>query len=422
MEKKKFSGTRIVFGSAVYMLLIMSVLGLYGPLYGMFPEYFHTDLVGLAWGISACQIVGAVTGMVAGKILRTLKPRKLMIIGGILPIVFGLVMCYWKGSVAGFCVAMGIGGVCCGLCTHGCVTDLIMRWYVEKRASMISFIMAVAMFGTATGQTLTTILYGILGDIGHTMLLASSILGVLIVFIAVFIIRDDPAALGQIPLGADNAGLVPGQEKEEPAGKEKKIDLAEVYKNPVFWCLVVAVCFTNSGASYIAGYLNTFLPTLGVDFSLGATFMSVMGYTAAVTLLVAGKIIDKIGIKKFTYTAMAGAILGNGLLLFLNYNQSALIPVLCGVTVGYSFAYATSTIHNLLCPILFVNSDIATEANTKLIAVVYGASAILGPALSSAIVSGGFPLFYKICLGFNAITLVSFILAFTFAKKRGMKV
>lgn len=422
METKKFSGKRIIVGASLYMILMMAVLGLYGPLYGMLSDYFNTDLVVLSLCVTACSILGAVTGIFAGKVLRAFGPRKCMMLGGILAVLFGVVMCFLKGSAVGFAVAMSIAGCICGICSHGCVTDLIMRWYIKKRSVMLGIVMAISMFGVASGQTLGSLLYGMGLSINHIFLVGGGTLGVLTLLVTIFLIRDNPEDLGQVAFGADDPEFMAQMETEvqTPEQSEKKADFSALYKNPVFWCMLIAVCFTNSGASYIAGYLTTFLPTVGVDFSISATFMSVMGYTAAVVMLCSGKIIEKAGVRNFTFLVLAGCFLGNGLLLSLNYSQSALIPILCGVTLGYSFAYTSSNIHNLLCPILFKDRAMATEANTKMIAVMYGGSAIMGPVLSKSIMASGFKAFYSICLVLNVIVTICFVFAFMFAKKRNM--
>lgn len=418
MESKKFSGTKIVIASSLYILVMLIGASFFNPIYAFYPDFFKTDLVGLTTAITVCQIVGFVSGLGAAKVYRIFRPKICMIIGGACLILYGLVIANIQ-NVWGFALGMGIQGINCGMFTHGLTTDLLMRWYVKKRSSMVAFVIGIASFGVAAGTAVGTFCYNTLGmSVYQINLIVPAILGVLAILTAVLLVHSDPADVGQKPYGADDPEVLAQiKTQEEAAGNRTKTPFKELLGNPVFWCLVGTVVFANTAVAYCNTWLGLYTIELGGNYAWTTTTMTIMGFTSAIFMTLAGKIIEKTSLKFYVYLACLGGVVCNLSLIYYGSNSSIL--ALVGIGIGYTAGFGLTTMENIVCPMLFTDKDIASEANTKLLALVFGCSAVLGPVMASIATAIGYKYFWVLNIAFLIIIIICYMLAFRFAKKSG---
>lgn len=229
-------------------------------------------------------------------------------------------------------------------------------------------------------------------------------------------VQSDPSDIGQEAYGADDPEIIQEMKAQEAQAQTKKATpLKMLLKNPVFWCLLGTVVFANTAVAYCNTWLGMYTLEVGGNYDWTTTTMTIMGFTSAIFMTLAGKIIEKVSLKFYVYMACIGGIVCNLALIYYASNPSIL--TLIGVGIGYTAGYSLTTMENVVCPVLFEDKEIASEANTKLLAVVFGCSALLGPVMATMATMIGYKSFWMVNIGFLILITICYALAFRFAKK-----
>ncbi|WP_022763352.1 L-lactate MFS transporter [Butyrivibrio sp. AD3002] len=186
----------------------------------------------LAIVFSIANVVGPITMIGGGKLVRTIGPRFVIMIGGIW-FGLGFLICGFAGSVPGLIFGFGI---CCGLAmgmTYGCTVSNCVKFFPDKRGLVGGI--ATASYGLSS-VLVPIIANAIISKMDVTM--AFKILGiaiVIIVFAASLLILPCPD--GFVP-----EGYVAPLSDNTKASKAKDYTWSEMLKTKEFYVMMVLMC------------------------------------------------------------------------------------------------------------------------------------------------------------------------------------
>lgn len=179
---------------------------------------------------SIANVVGPITMISGGKLVRTIGPKMVILIGGIW-FGLGMVICGFSNNVTMLIIGFGL---CCGLAmgmTYGCTVSNCVKFFPDKRG--LAGGLATASYGLSS-VLIPLIANAIISKMDVTM--AFKILGVaiiIIVFVASMFVLPCPD--GFIP-----EGYTPPVTNSSSAGKDYTWD--EMLKTPIFYIMIVMMC------------------------------------------------------------------------------------------------------------------------------------------------------------------------------------
>lgn len=184
----------------------------------------------LAIVFSIANTVGPITMIGGGKLVRTIGPRFVILIGGVW---FGIGM-----VISGFATSVAVlifgFGICCGLAmgmTYGCTVSNCVKFFPDKRGLVGGI--ATASYGLSS-VLVPLIANAIIAKMDVTV--AFKILGaaiIIIVFLASMFVLPCPD--GFVP-----DGYQPVKKENMNAGKD--YTWKEMLKTPVFYIMIVMLC------------------------------------------------------------------------------------------------------------------------------------------------------------------------------------
>lgn len=413
MEKRKFMGYKIAISAALYMFAMGGLSATFSVVYAFLPEHFNVSLTQLAAGGSVGVFSAMIFGMFASIVIDKLGARLCMFLGAVIMFAYSMFTAYMRSFWGVVCSFLCIGAML-AFANQGTVTALLIPWFIEKRATIISTCVAANMFGIFIYQLIggqivekfgLTKLYIIFGGVTCAVLAVCSLL-----------VRNRPEEVGQTALGAENAkkGAETSADKNTECVSKKVL-----YKNPVFWLMVIASILVGSAVSQTGTYMTIYFPQYGMQYGTAAMLVSLCGLASGFCTMANGRIMEKLGIRKFIFLLMSGAVICNLLTAFYSKNQSLLVIIF--IVLFYSLGFSAAYITNILVTPLF-GEALSTEANTKLLAIMQGGNALIVPIYAKLFETFSFSSVYLIIAGVNCVTIILYALAMHFAKKKGVQV
>ncbi len=184
----------------------------------------------LAIVFSIANVVGPITMIGGGKLVRTIGPRMVITIGG-LWFGLGMLICGFAGSVPMLIFGFGI---CCGLAmgmTYGCTVSNCVKFFPDKRGLVGGI--ATASYGLSS-VIVPLIANAIIASMDVSM--AFRILGIAIIFIVVvasFLVLPCPDNF--IP-----EGYVPPATQKKASGRD--YTWKEMISSKEFYVMIVLMC------------------------------------------------------------------------------------------------------------------------------------------------------------------------------------
>lgn len=404
--------------AGVYMFVLGGMTATFSVIYAFLPEHFNVTITQLALGGSVGVFSSMILGFFAAKVIGILKPRRCMILGAVMIIIYSLVSAYVR-NFFGVLIPFLCTGVILAFAHQSVIAALMSNWFVEKRASIISTCVSANMFGIFLYQLVAGQLVEKL-SVSKVYLIFGCVSSVILLFCALGV-RNTPQDIGEKALGAGNAETpAPSDEAEGAVKAPEKVSVKELYTNPTFWLMILATIFVGTSVSMVGTYMTIYFPSVGgMEYSTAALLVSILGLVSGFCTMVSGKVMEKLGIRWFILILMGGAILCSFMTAFYSRYQGIVLVVLIVITYGMGFS--ASYITNILSAPLF-GERLAIEANTKLLAVLMGGNAVLTPVFASMFETLGYPTTYFIRAVINVGVLVIYLIAMASAKRRGVEV
>jgi len=249
--------------------------------------------------ISTAYLVGTLTGALAmpfvGRAIDRHGARRSMLVvallfGGVLlslSLVHGL-----TGLTIGFIGIRMLGQGALGLTA----TTAAARWFTRRRGSALGVVSAVGAAGISTAPLLLERLIS-----AHGWRTAWVVEGLLIwavvIPLAVFGMRDDPAHLGQRPDG------LPEDHHDVGAG-DRGATRAEAFATPFFWVLTAGVAVSGMLSTAVAFHQISLLGERGLTSAEAAANFIPQTVAGLVATLITGHLVDRVNSRWLTTASM----------------------------------------------------------------------------------------------------------------------
>ena len=283
---KKFLGPKVI---TVSFLTLMGAFGLNltaGQFFAPLNEKFGWDLTILSLAVSLNMITWGVFQPVMGKLIDQFGPKSIIAssaaLMGIAFILSATITELWQFFLYyGILTAIGFAG--CGSMAN---SVLVSRWYVKKRAKMLSR----SSMGMNIGQLILLPLTGFL-IASSSFRIAFVVLGLIMLLIVVpfvlIIIKDNPGDISQMP-------------DDDPVSSfstVKSVSLFEALKNREFWIATLGFATCGFTLYLVAMHLPNFAVDLGGGKSLGGQLLGIAALSSACSMWITGQLTRTIGKK-----------------------------------------------------------------------------------------------------------------------------
>lgn len=419
MKEKKFSGYKIVIAMLVYMFVTGGSFGLISIFMTDICAQNNIALADLSILFTTNGVGGVITALfITPTLLKKIGPRKCMMIG----YVFILACIIWYGAATTaieFWIAAAVSGVGISLGLMAAFSAIVGNWFIEKRASMTSLVLAGNGLGKAAFQM---IMGPVAVALGYHM--CYYILAGLIAVIGVaciLLVKDNPKSLGQEPLGygKEMAAAAPGADVVVPG-----VTKAEAMKSPAFWLAFVAIFF-GVLATYAQSYLAPLLQANGVEAATAATYSSIFNFLVFAMVTLSGRAAEKLGYAKYILIFGLMSIVG---MLILGLGKagvasSGVMVILAAALISAIMPKQTSD-----TPLTSMSYFGRKEFGTiqAQMAAAFNCATVFGGAIVSGILKMGLDLnaVYVVFAGFALISTVLFIAGYMLSpmKKQGIVV
>lgn len=291
-KKWWYHGWNIVFFASLVTLISNGLRMSIGPFLIPLTDDFNITRTTMSSIISASMFIFGVAMPVAGFLERRFGP-KVMLIGGALINLIATIWMINTQSLLGLFLSFGVL-TSFGLAFAGNVvlTPTLVRWFVRRRGQALLYLSAGGMAGIAVMNPLSNALVSAF-DWKLTMLSYAIGLGLLVVFMVLFVIRTD------IP---ENADLIPDAINEKPQKKirveqEPEFSVKASLKTRTFWYIALGLFTCGFSMNLIGTHGIPMLEDRGFSSTVASTAVGSIGLVALVGVVLMSTFADKISKK-----------------------------------------------------------------------------------------------------------------------------
>ncbi|MBN2239880.1 MAG: MFS transporter [Dehalococcoidales bacterium] len=324
-----------------WVLIALCIVGSLGPLsrYSI-TAFFPAISAELGWSrssVGSAQSVSlwaySILAILTGWMVDRIGSRKTIFIGGVFClagwILLSQVRSLWQLYLFyGIIMAVAVSN------THLVPLQATSRKWFNKRAGLAGGIISSAFaVGTAVFIPLLTLTSDIYGW-RQVSMVAAFIIGIPVMLLAYFIIRNTPESIGQHPDGTESmpdTGIEHGT-----SVRDRNIRL--ILKTPQFWLLFTAYGLLGIVFNGLLGHLVVWAVDLGSTAAAAGVFVTVFNGPSVLARLGSGWLGDKYGKKKvmiFGASFSALAML-TGWLLIHGTAELLVYAVIFGLGAGFS--------------------------------------------------------------------------------------
>lgn len=290
---------------------------------------------------------------------------------GVGALLMGTVVHSAWSAVLVFGVVVGAGSITGGVLA---AQTSAAFWFVRRRALAMSLLMTAGGGGGFIAPSLLN--WAIARSGGHWQagwwLIA--VLAVAAVLIALFLVRERPEDLGQLPDG-DSVATVQGGAAPSPQADAGGWTLGGALHTPVLWLMMLAGGGLTAGFMTYLAHGVAHLHDLAHAPAVAALSMSLLSVTTLCGSLLAGVIGDRIDLRYCW--AVALALFGIGIYLVTGAIAAPLLYA-CSIMMGLGFGCAT------VCLMTAVGNYFGSRIYASLIGIVLAVQTIFGGAASWA--------------------------------------
>ncbi len=256
--------------------------------------------------------------------VRVIISAATVIMGGI-SILQGTFTSLWQFYVFGIiqgCAAAFIGVIPAPI--------LLGNWFYKNTGTAVGISAAFSGLVGMIGSSALGVLIPAYGWRTSYMIIGVAAM-VLILPFSLFILRYKPEDKGMLPYGADENYVA----KTDAKGAAKKEKFGDFAKQPIFY-----ISLTAYACSIISSYLNSFLPSCGLEAGLPMATAALLTSLALcgnmTTKLFLGKLCDSFGVIKIFIISILIAIAGHGLIFLGSTAPMMAGALLYGITMPLS--------------------------------------------------------------------------------------
>lgn len=408
---KKFYGKWIVIGcfllAAFPVALVNKTVTFYmAPICA---EYgFSIAAFSMVYSLAA---LGAAVGAVAIGSLISKGNIKLIMAGGALisGVAFFLVSLstqLWHFYVLFPILDLGLAAI-----SSVPLSYLVGNWYIDKRGTMTALVFVGIGLG---GVVLSPTLEYIINNFGWQLAaqVSAALILVISIPICLFVIKREPAGIGQEPYVESGNKKKKDKEKEEKEEKHfEGVSRSVAIKSSTFYILAFSLICLGIAAGGIVVHIPNYMSTLGISYG---TIMAVLSVAAMIGTLVSGVLFDKVG-------AVIGMLFTTILLLvgcvcLMLVSKTPALAYIMAIAIGFSVCISNTG------PPLLTSTMYGMKDYSKLFGIQYAmflVGCVIGPMVSGIMVtkSGSYNTVWIFMAITTIVMFISVFIAIMGAKK-----
>ncbi len=348
-------------------------------------------------GFSALALLLGLSGPITAMLMRKIGIRFTVALGSVL-IGIGASLVALTGSFAAYVIGAVIMGFGVGFMTVLPLTTLISTWFARRRAlAMGIFLTSGGVGGFLSANVVRSVIESTGTYRSAWWLMAGSALagGV----IALFFVRESPAAMGQYPDGIDPAtetGV--GEAARTSKVYQTSVDWepAKAMRTATFWFIVLGQSTFGLGVQIVNSQLVAHLTGIGATAAVAASALGTMALLSAFARLIGGTLGDRIEPRYLLAVGLAGQLAG---ILFLTQATTSTLIYLFVVLFGGGYGIAYLAVPPLVANYFGPTAYASLFGVLLPVATVVGA---LGPIIAGAVfdATGGYG---AVFVGFAAL-------------------
>ncbi|RBW67302.1 MFS transporter [Bacillus taeanensis] len=284
--QQPFLGPKVVL---VTFLTLMGAFGLNltaGQFFAPLNDTYGWDLTVLSLAVSLNMITWGIFQPVMGKLIDRFGPKSVIAsssaLMGIAFILSATITQLWQFFLYyGVLTAIGFAG--CGSMAN---SVLVSRWYVKKRAKMLTR----SSMGMNIGQLILLPLTGFLiasSDFRSAFVVLGFIMLVIVVPTVLIVVKNNPKDVNQMPDG-DSTPLFMDA---------KSASLTEALRSREFWIATLGFATCGFTLYLVTMHLPNFAVDLGGGKSLGGQLLGIAALASAFSMWITGQLTRAIGKK-----------------------------------------------------------------------------------------------------------------------------
>jgi predicted MFS family arabinose efflux permease len=301
-----FYGYIIVIASFFITLVVYAVQYAFGVFFKPMLSEFGWTRALTSGAFSLSWIVQGIMAIVMGKLSDRLGPRLVITICGFLIGISYLLMSQitdvWQFYVLfGLLAGTGVSGIIVPL------GSTVARWFVTKRNMMTAFAFLGVSIGVLIGSPISEMLISTF-DWRFSYLILGSIVFIIVILVAQFLSRD-PSEKKQLPFGNN-------EQQNKSENEANNLTVNEAIRVKQFWFVFFIFLCLGYINFAIFVHIVPYTTDLGIDPSVAAGVMSIMGGSSAIGGFSLSLIADRIGNRKVYIIAFSILFLSGMFLLF----------------------------------------------------------------------------------------------------------
>lgn len=310
MKNKNFSGYTVAIGLAIVIMCTQGAL----TTFGVFLPYIISSE---GWSVAAVSFMATCCNTVTF-IMNTLMFKSINKIGAKKTLLIGIFCCglhyfIYGSSTSIFMLYLGacVGGVAMGFATNAMLSFILTRWFVEKRNRIISLAMIPIGFGGTIFSFISGQAISLFNSWRTAYFVVGALVWILAIPIALIMVKESPASLGQLPLGATAQ-----VEDLAPKAKVRLKDMPEV-KTTSFWLMWSGLFLCGFVGPGLAQHFTSILRAGGVEAVSASNYLSLAKFFTAVGFLLLGMLSGKKTKTKVIVTLIVSALVLSCISLFV---------------------------------------------------------------------------------------------------------
>lgn len=406
-EQTKFSGWPILIGCFILMFCMLGGVQTFAVFIAPIMSETGFSLGAVAMMSTLATIGSFVGNMLFSRIFKILGAKWLLVICAIICAGYFFGTSFSK-TLFGMYTAMAIGGFATGVGTIAPLSVIMTNWFVKKRATYMSIVIAGSMFGGALLMPVSGFLVEMFDWRVAFRILGCGI-GIVSVLTSLFVIVENPAYKGQKAYGAGDTSSA--ETRAANAEAQSGVTAKEARSSLSFWLLILGILFIGCSTN-IENFLPAYWRSQGVSVAMASSIMGVYALIAGVCAIILGRITDKLGGKTYVLMTCVFFVIGTIGIYYLGAAAMPFIIIMC-----IPFALGGKKTSNLTPP-LVISQAFGRKHYGAIIGYFTGMFQ-LGIALSNPIISS----LYKVSGGYQlpfiamaALNVVAFIMIITALK------
>lgn len=325
----RFFGYKASIGALLILFAHVGVLGTFPLFLPSIIQDTGLDTVAVSLCLTVSSIVAFLCSFFVGKLILSLTPRWLLLLGSLAIALRGIILAY-APSLVFFYIAAAVCGFSLGCATQICASVIVKSWFIEKQGTMTGLVLAGGSLGNAVYAVMSGLFIEEYGWRAANLILAAVTLAITIPMILLFI--KTPESMGQKPLGWEKAAEIQAAATAKKSGAGG-LEMSEARRTLSFWCIIAALVLLGISVSGFRSFVVLFWQAQGMSVALSANLVAAFMIAATVASFGAGKIADKFGVKTYS-VVMHGAALAGILSAIFSIGNNNMVLV-CGTVLFF---------------------------------------------------------------------------------------